>query len=96
MPTSKLLRPDEIFYLRRQVEKTVIDPFYTVITLQQLADRYQLHEQRIRRWLKAGKMPEPMPAPPKIARWPVKEILAWEDEILWGKTREEVATDANV
>ena len=93
MPTSKLLRPEEIYYLRRQVDKTVIDPFYTVITLQQMADRYELHEQRIRRWMKAGKMPAPMPAPPKIARWPVKEILAWEDEVLFGNLKESETTD---
>jgi len=52
----------------------------TYITLDQLAERYQIRRATIYEWLKAGRLPEAMRIGGGDRRWKLDDLIRWETE----------------
>ncbi len=45
-----------------------------------IAERFEIHVQTLRRWVKQGRFPKPTPLTAGTVRWRSNDIEAWENE----------------
>ena len=50
------------------------------LTIEQVADRYQVQPRTIQNWVRDGRFPQPMRLSRRLLRWRLADLIAFESE----------------